>query len=165
MSYGTKDFSESHSLFTVKKISEIPSLRETVGNIGILPLPKLDETSEYSGYIDLDGAVMMAIPAGVEEHNKVEYALDRFARLSHEYIAPYYEAQVIGANEDDAQVLQIIAKGVSSDLSSLFGYGDIASLFANVVTGEEQNFTLEYYNRKALYEKAISIIEKRLAAK
>ncbi|MBE6679804.1 MAG: hypothetical protein E7598_04700 [Ruminococcaceae bacterium] len=164
VSYGTKDFSESHSLFSVKTISEIPHLRKTVGNIGILPLPKFDENSKYSGYIDLDGAVMMAIPAGVLEHEKVEYALDRFARLSYEYIVPYFESEVIGENDDDARILEIIAEGVSSDLSSLFGYGDIASLFADVVSGKEQNFKLEYYNRKTLYEKAISIIEKRLAA-
>lgn len=161
--YGTRDFSESHSLFSVKKVSEIPYLRQTVGNIGILPLPKLDFDSSYSGYIDLDGAVMMAIPAGVMEHGKVEYALDRFARLSYQYIDSYFKTEVVGDNADDERILEIVAEGASSDLSSLFGYGDIAGLFADVVSGKEQDLTLEYYNRKTLYEKAITIIEKRLA--
>ncbi len=161
--YGTRDFSNSHSLFSVKKVSEIPSLRKSVGNIGILPLPKLDADANYSGYIDLDGALMMAIPATVNDHNKVEFALDKFVHLSHRYIAPHFSAEVIDGNADDERMLEIVAECVSSDLSSLFGYGDIAGLFADVVTGKEKDLQMEYYNRKALYEKAISIIEKRLA--
>ena len=65
----------------------------------------------------------------------------------------------------DKKIIDTIAMGVSSDLPSLFGYGDIDKLFADVISGEEKNLTLEYYNRKTLYEKAIAIIEKRFAAK
>ncbi len=163
--YGTRDFSKSQSLFSVKKMSEVSSLRQTVGNIGVLPLPKLDESDSYSGYIDLAGAVMTAIPAGVGNKEHVEYAFDSFVRLSHEYIAPFIRQRGTGGNTDDEKMLEIIAMGASSDLSSLFGYGEIDKLFADVVSGEENNLTLEYYNRKTLYEKAISIIEKRFAAK
>lgn len=125
--------------------------------LGILPLPKAGEYDVYSGYIDLSEAVLLAIPSGSPQRNKTECLVHRMATLSEEYVTPYFEAKFA----DDMDMYDIITEGASCDLSVLFDYGDMGGLVAKCMR-DDTRLTLEYYNRKALYEKAISIIEKRL---
>lgn len=123
----------------------------------ILPLPKSSAEEDYSGYVDLKSAVMSAVPKGSPTSDKSEYLLDRMAYLSDSYITPRFDS-LFGEN---AEVYKIIKENSSCDLSVLFGYGDIGGVVRNALRDDTQ-ISLEYYNRKALYEKALSIIAKRL---
>ena len=158
---GTANFAAGEALFSVKKLSEIPALRESVPNLGILPLPKANEESEYSGYVNLSGVSVTAIPSGVPDVEKIEYFVDKMAKASADYITPIAKYAITAGNAEDEQILEIVAANASCDLSCLFGYGDMDKLFADIVTGKENRLELKYYERKALYEKAFSIIEKR----
>lgn len=155
-------FGELSALFSVHKLSEIGTLRETVMGIGILPLPKASVEAEYRSYIDLAHTTMLAIPRGIEEQRKVEYLIARMAFLSYGYMEPLLKEQLAAGNADDERMLSLIADSVACDVSALFGYGDIAGLLAETVREGDDRLTLNYYNRKTLYEKALSIIEKRL---
>ncbi len=155
-------FGELSALFSVHKLSEIGALREAVMGIGILPLPKASEEAEYRSYIDLAHTTMLAIPRGIEEQGKVEYLIARMAFLSYGYMEPLLKEQVAAGNADDERMLSLIADSVACDVSALFGYGDIAGLLADTVREGDDRLALHYYNRKTLYEKALSIIEKRL---
>ncbi len=125
--------------------------------LSILPMPKSSAGDEYGGYIDLSAAIMTAIPSGSPTVNETEYLLDRMAYLSEEYVIPYFE----GCFAEEADIYEIIRSSSSCDLSVLFGYGDIGALVAECMRDGTQ-LSLEYYNRKALYEKALSIVAKRL---
>lgn len=155
-------FASGNTLFSVYKLSEIADLREKTGEIGILPLPKANADAEYHNYIDLANTTMLAIPAGTEEQNKVEYLVSRMAFLSYGYIEPLLKEQIAADYADDEKILNLIAESVSCDLSSLFGYGDIDGLVAKLFCEGDGRLALEYYNRKTLYEKVFSILEKRL---
>lgn len=159
----------------VKSVSEIPEVDhskqdvfalDTLFNVrndqslGVLPLPKASEYDEYGGYIDLRQAVLMAIPLGSHTVDKTAYLLQRMAELSEEYVAPYFDASFA----DTAEIYDIIKNSSESDLSVLFGYGDVGALVAENMR-DDTRLTLEYYNRKALYEKALDIVAKRLASK
>lgn len=168
---GCKFISLSDFGDAVDKVSQIPennlaetdafalhTLYEVRGNerYGILPLPKADEYDEYGGYIDLEKAVMLAIPKGSPVKDKTEYLVDVMASFSDEYVRPYFEAPFA-----DREMYDIITDAANTDLSVLLGYGDLGSLVADCMR-DGTRLTLEYYNRKALYEKAFDIIAKRL---
>ena len=120
-------------------------------------MPKAAAEYDYGGYIDLSAAVMTAIPSGSPTYKEAEYLLDRMACLSKEYVIPYFDA----CFAEETDIYEIIRSSSSCDLSVLFGYGDIGSLVAECMRDGTQ-LSLEYYNRKALYEKALSIVAKRL---
>lgn len=155
-------FGEGAALFSVHKLSEIVELRETITDIGILPLPKKTAEEDYHSYIDLAHTTMLAIPQGATEQVKIEYLIGRMAFLSYGYIEPVLREQVTAGNADDAQILSLITESAACDLSELFGYGDIGGLLADTLREGDGRLALNYYNRKTLYEKALSIIEKRL---
>lgn len=159
----------------VKSVSEVPEVnhsREDVfaldtlfdvrgsQTLGILPLPKASEYDGYGGYIDLSRASLIAIPAGSHTTDKTAYLVQRMAELSAEYVTPYFDAGFA----DVAEIYEIIKNSSQCDLSVLFGYGDMGSLVAESMRDDTRT-TLEYYNRKALYEKALDIVAKRLASK
>ena len=152
------------SLFEVHTLSEVEQLREIAADIGILPLPKASAEDEYRSYIDLTHTTMLAIPRDAADRQKIEYLVSRMAFLSYGYIEPVLRQQLTEENPDDAQILELISECTACDLSNLFGYGDIGGWLADTVREGEGKLALNYYNRKTLYEKALSIIEKRLIA-
>ena len=124
---------------------------------GLLPLPKREVGDSYSGYIDLDNAILLAIPKGALAKRDTEYVVDRMAALSAEYVSPYFAENFSSDNE----IYDIITENSACDLTSLFGYGEMEELVASLVKSDSR-LALEYYNRKELYTKALSIVEKRL---
>lgn len=125
---------------------------------GLLPLPKRESEADYGGYIDLDSAILLAIPSGSRDKYNTEYVVDRMAALSAEYVSPYFAESFSG----DTEIYDIIIENSACDLTSLFGYGDMEELVASLAESDSR-LALEYYNRKELYTKALGIIEKRLA--
>ena len=138
---------------------EVKTLYELMDgeDVKMAPLPKVTDEDAYGGYIDLAAAVLTAIPGGSPSADKSEYILERMAYLSEEYIAPYFDECFL----EDAQMYDMIKQNASCDLSVLLDYGDMSELVAECIH-DDTHLTLEYCNRKALYEKAFSIIEKRL---
>lgn len=157
-------FGEGAALFSVRKLSEIAKTRGTITNIGILPLPKRSAEDDYHSYIDLAHTTMLAIPQNAADKVKIEYLVSRMAFLSYGYIEPVLREQVTAGHADDEQILSLIADSAACDLSALFGYGDIGGLLADTLREGDGRLAIHYYNRKTLYEKALSIIEKRLVA-
>ena len=68
----------------------------------------------------------------------------------------------MGEREEERKLLSLIFDHMVCDLSGLLGYGDIESLVAEAALDGDARLALHYYNRKTLYEKALSILEKRL---
>lgn len=163
----------SHKTFadTVEMLSPLASTEERVDVFEIqtlydvmdsethtvLPLPKAMEEAEYGGYVNLSRAVMTAMPRGTSTASETEYLFDRMAYLSAEYISPYFADKF----KDESDIYNIVIESAACDLSVLLGYGDIGGLIADCMQ-DDAKLTLEYYNRKALYEKVLSIIAKRL---
>ncbi len=155
-------FTEGATLFTVATLSEAASMRERGINIGILPLPKLSVETEYRAYIDPRGAAMIALPREAADADKVEYLIYRMAFLSAGYTEPYFIERLAGEDTDMRSILTLIAESAVCDLAGLLGYGEIETLVAESVLSGNDRLAMDYYNRKTLYEKALSILEKRL---
>lgn len=161
---GEDVFFEGRALFTVCTIEELIALRESDLEIGILPLPKASSDAEYHTYIDAADTTVLAIPKDAKDRVKVEFLVSRLAFLSYGYIEPFIKEQAAAGNPDDEKMLDIISESASTDLCGLFGYGNMQGLVAETLTNGDDRLTLDYYNRKTLYEKALSIIGKRLLA-
>ena len=159
---GTSLFANGDVAFAVMTLGEVKNLRADGVEAEILPLPKNSVEDIYRTYVDVGTTSLIALPSGHPDMDVVSYLTYRLAFLSEGYILPSYYENFGG---DDAEMLRIIAANASSDISALFGYGDIDSLAAEWMTGDASRLSLEYYNRKTLYEKALSIIEKRLIQK
>lgn len=155
-------FAEGATLFTVATLSEAAAYREAGVDVGILPLPKQRIEDTYRAYVDPRGATMLAIPKDVEEPEKAEYLVYRMAFLSAGYIEPYFYEGAAGEDPEEQKVLEMIFAHTVCDLSGLLGYGDIETLIAEAVLEDSDRLVMDYYNRKTLYEKALSILEKRL---
>lgn len=159
----TAAFENGDALFTLMKLSDLQS-RGDADALGILPLPKAAGSDAYRSYIDLDGTPMTAIPAGVPSAGKVEYLVERRAFLSYGYIEPLVRQQIDGGDADDGAVLRLIFDGAACESANLYGYGDLPGWLASVAKNGTVRLKMEYYKRKTLCEKALSIVEKRLAA-
>lgn len=155
-------FAEGVTLFTVATLAEAANLRASGMDIGILPLPKLSAEAEYRAYIDPRGATMLALPQGVAEAEKVEYLVYRMAFLSAGYIEPYFAERIAGDDLDTRSMLTLLGENAVCDLAGLLGYGEIEALIADSLLHGNDRLAMDYYNRKTLYEKALSILEKRL---
>lgn len=155
-------FAEGATLFTVATLAEAATLRESGIDVGILPLPKPSEDADYRAYIDPRGAAMLALPRDDSDAEKVEYLIYRMAFLSAGYVEPYFAERIAGDDPDTRSVLTLISESTVCDLAGLLGYGEIETLVAETVLSGNDRLTMDYYNRKTLYEKALSILEKRL---
>ena len=155
-------FGEGGSLYGVTKLGDMQKYKATLGDVGLLPMPKNTAAEPYRCYLDLEATPLFALPAGADVL-RTTYLIDRAVFLARGYIEPLWRRGVTGENDEDDAVLTLIEKSIGSDLSGLFGYGDIPSLYASLAeAGGTPALHLDYYNRKTLYEKALSIIEKRL---
>lgn len=159
----TAAFERGDALFTLMKLSDLQS-RGDGDALGVLPLPKAAESDAYRSYIDLDGTPMTAIPAGVPSADKVEYLVERMAFLSYGYIEPLVRGQIDGGDADERAVLRLIFDGAACEAANLYGYGDLPGWLSSVAKNGTARLKMEYYKRKTLCEKALSIVEKRLAA-
>ncbi len=157
---GTSSIKDGTAAFAVMTLGEVTRLLGEGINVRILPLPKRSAEDSYRCYADIGKTSLVALPQGHSEIDTVSYLLYRLAFLSDGYTHPsYYEM----FEKKDKEILKIIKENVTVDLSSLFDYGDIDMLIAKWICGDNERLSLEYYNRKTLYEKAFEIIEKRLA--
>ena len=159
----TAAFERGEALFTLMKLSDLQN-RGDGDKLGILPLPKAAESDAYRSYIDLSGTPMTAIPAGVPSADKVEYLVERMAFLSYGYVEPLVREQIDGGDVDDGAVLRLIFDGAACEAANLYGYGDLPGWLSSVAKNGTARLKMEYYKRKTLCEKALSIVEKRLAA-
>ena len=155
------DFFAGGSLFCICKIGDIAAGRATLGDVGILPMPKGSAAEPYRAYLELRGTPLLALPRGADVL-RTTYLCDRAAFLSRGYVEPLLRRSITGDSADDGAVLSLIEGSIAADLTGLLGYGDIPSYYAAAAQGSFSAPHLEYYNRKTFYEKALSIIEKRL---
>ena len=152
-------FSDGSAAFAVMTLGEVKEHRKAGMNVGILPIPKQSEGDEYRCYVDTAATEFIALPGGHEDIDKISYLVYRLAFLSDGYmLSSYYE----DFDDSEREMLKLVAKSGTAELSNLFGYGDIESLVNDAFFGTEDRLSLEYYNRKTLYEKALEIIEKRI---
>lgn len=159
MNEGSDLFYAGGTQFAIMTLGEVKALRAEGMDIGVLPLPKYSEEDEYRSFVKISDTELLALPKGHSDLDKTSYLIYRMAFLSMGYILPsYYE----GFEESDLKMLRLIAENAVCDMSDLFGYGDIGGLIEDSFLGESSRLTLEYYNRKNLYEKAFEIIQKRL---
>ncbi len=148
----------SSTPFAVVTLKEAKELHRANEFVGVLPLPKQSEEDEYRCYTDVGKAILLSMPIDNKDSDKVSYILYRLAYLSQGYTTPFFYSEL---DLDNGEMLELIKNSTVCDLSALFGYGDIDSLITDITAGDVINPTLEYYNRKTLYEKAFEIIEKR----
>lgn len=158
---GTAAFRNGGAIFTISSLAGLADIG-SVENYGILPLPKLSAADNYRTYIELHGTAMAAIPAGVPDADKVSYLFERMSFLSRGYVEPTVRDSIAAGNADDARVLALIFDGADGSVTDLFGYGDIPGFLAAVAKDGTYRLEMEFYKRKTLCEKALSIVAKRL---
>ncbi|MBR5538364.1 MAG: extracellular solute-binding protein [Clostridia bacterium] len=156
---GIGNFSDGSAAFSVMTLGEVKKYRKAGVDVGILPVPKQSESDSYRCYVDAGATEFVALPAGHDDMEKISYLVYRLAFLSDGYMTSSYYEDFDGS---EREMLKIIAESGVSDLSNLLGYGKVESLVNDVFFGREARPSLEYYNRKTLYEKALEIIEKRI---
>lgn len=158
---GTATFKNDGAIFTLAKLADLSEIG-SAADYGILPLPKLSAEDDYRAYIELHGTAMAAVPVGVPEADKVSYLFERMSFLSRGYVEPLLRDTIVGGVSDDARVLALIYDGADGSVTDLFGYGDIPGWIADVAERGTYRLEMEFYKRKTLCEKALSIVAKRL---
>lgn len=158
---GDASFRNGGAIFTLAKLSDLADIGGNA-DYGILPLPKRTTQDSYRSYIELHGTAMAAQPAGVPDADKVSYLFERLSFLSRGYVTPVLRDAVVGGNADDLRVLKLICDGTDGSVTDLFGYGDIPGWIASVAENGTYRLEMEFYKRKTLCEKALSIVAKRL---
>lgn len=154
-------FRAGGAIFTLASLSEL----NTLGNaaeLGILPLPKRTADADYRSYVDLRGTAMAAMPSGVPDADKVSYLFERMSFLSYGYIEPILCEAITDGDPETARVLALITDSAASTVTELLGYGDIPGLLTSVAARGTSRLEMEFYKRKTLCEKALSIVAKRL---
>ena len=158
-------FSDGRVLLMNGRFNSTDGLRDADFEFGIIPYPKYDsDQKEY--YTMVDGAhSIMAVPltADTEFTSIIIEALN--AESYKNVIPAYYETdlKIKGARGDEqaAEVLDMISKGVKFDFGYI--YGPYWNLISTVISSDGKNFASEYDKQEGSALKTYdSIIEKYL---
>ena len=130
------------ALFIVHMLSGTELLREMVGDYGIVPMPKFDESqSEYRTTVH-NGSSVFAIPATATGADELAAVLEAMCAESYRMVTPAYfdvALKVKYARDDSAsEMLDICAESISFDFAYLFNsaIGSNAAIFRSLLKPE-----------------------------
>jgi hypothetical protein len=136
-------------------------LRSMNADFAILPIPKYDENQEkYGSMVANAWATYTVIPITCSDTERTGNVLSAMGYYSKQYITPaYYDVTVTNKlirDEDSMEMLDIILKNRILDLSYLYNWGEIGSLFSGISSsGKADTFISQFEKAEAKINKAI----------
>lgn len=141
-------FSNGHALFMPCHLAEVDTehMRNADIRYGILPMPKVDELQEeYSSHGNIYSCTVATIPISVVENDDLPltlFAMEAMAYYGREMVTDeYYEVTLKNKrfNDDDSpEMLDIISKNRTYDLSAIYDWGSALYLYTNLI-GSKNN--------------------------
>ncbi len=122
-------FFEGHALFDVGSVSGIESLRAYDIDFGVLPMPKLDDsTKNYYSALSPLYSFVFGIPSNVVDPDFVGYIAEALCCESTDtLLEAYYDRTLVYKGlrrEEDERMLTLIFKNRIYDLSFVFNWAD-----------------------------------------
>ena len=130
---GTKEsvasFTNGNILFMHQTTLQLPKMRDTDVNFGIVPLPKYDEAQENYASLSMSGFI--AIPRSTGDIEMSGKAAELLSHYSAEIFTPaYYDILLdskIARDEDSSEMLDIIFDSLVFDYGMVYGgYNEIS---------------------------------------
>ncbi len=125
-------FSENKVLFQAEVMLLIEALRASEVNVGILPMPKWDESQEYYiSYLDAHCQNVYGIPVTCPNPEKVSFVLEAMAQGSLDTLTTaFYDVCLNGKyirDQESSDMLDIIFAHCRTENAETFGWGNMYS--------------------------------------
>jgi len=139
-------FMEGRILFTNAGMNRVSLFRSMDTDFGIIPSPKFDETQpQYLDTVSPYQATTLSVPAAAADLEQVGIITDALCAESHYTLIPaYYDVQLktkLARDDDSGEMLDIIFSTRTFPLDLMYGWGDLATLFANAMKTNNTNIT------------------------
>lgn len=151
---------EGKCLFYVEPLGSVKKMRDVDYEIGVLPMPKLDESQkEYRSYI-YHGAGSMGIPKTNPDTARTGVVAEYLAAYSHETVRQTYFDETLDfkyIQDDKGQaMLDIIFSNGTVDLAKVYGWGGLATQIQNKLSGGKSDIASVFERFASKTEKAIA---------
>ncbi len=148
---GRTMFIEGRSIFFTETLESVDTYRDMDSNFGIVPLPKYDESSDYTSYIHYWGGSAISVPITAPELEKTGVMLEYMAYLSNRMVTPVYFSKVVegkfSRDEDSLDMIEnyIMKNRVFDLLMSARGSIDsLPDIMLNLINTETPAFASTY---------------------
>lgn len=120
---------EGKVLFYIEPLGSVKKMRDVDYEIGVVPMPKYDESQEeYRSYI-YHGAGAMGIPKTNTDTARTGVIAEYLAAYSHETVRETYFNETLDfkyiQDEEGQRMLDIIFSNGTVDLTAVYGWGDV----------------------------------------
>jgi hypothetical protein len=139
-------FSENRTLFMHTQIGNVPNLRRTEADFGILPMPKLHEGQQwYAHTVHSHAGRALAVPVTVTiwEIEIAGYILELLNAESRTLVVPSYHNALLmrkfDRDEESAVMLDIIFGSRVYDLGCIFNWGEFSDSLASMALNSESS--------------------------
>ncbi|MBE6613127.1 MAG: hypothetical protein E7632_11610 [Ruminococcaceae bacterium] len=143
-------FQNGRSLFSCAVVQSLPSYSDVEGlDYGIVPFPKYDEQQkDYYTLFETWGALLMGIPVTSDDPEFPGFMLEVLSGYSTD---TSYKAYVETASkikyiydEDSAEMLDIVYKGLMVDVGVMYNFGGIFNPIADLMLAPSFNYASRY---------------------
>jgi len=158
-------FMEGRILFDNAGMNRVTLFRSMDTDFGIIPSPKLDSQSDYCNSLSHHQATALSFPATVAEPEKSGVLADALcAESSYTVIPAYYDVQLktkFARDDESGEMLDIIFASRRFDLSQIYDWGGLPTIFNSAMTKNDPNITSALEKAES---KVIAAIGKTIAA-
>ncbi|MCL2813367.1 MAG: extracellular solute-binding protein [Oscillospiraceae bacterium] len=154
-------FRDNEIMFHSNQLLFSFELRSMNADFAILPIPKYDENQkQYGAMVANAWATYTVIPVTCTDTERAGNVLSAMGYYSKQYVMPaYYDVTVTNKlirDEDSMEMLDIILNNRILDLSYLYNWGEIGSLFGGISnSGKADTFVSQFEKAEAKINNAI----------
>jgi lipoprotein len=156
-------FAAGDAMFMPNQLAVLDAsvIKESSVDIGVIPMPKLDENQDdYASSPNMYGAMMISIPITNEEHLEATlFALEAMAWYGEKYINPEYYEKVLKLqkfkDEDAEEMLDLIFARRRLDMGCVYSWGDMIQFYNLLVGRKSTDVVSMYESNRGVYQSAI----------
>ena len=151
---------EGKVLFYIEPLGSVKKMRDVDYEIGVVPMPKYDETQEdYRSYI-YHGAGAMGIPKTNPDTERTGVITEYLSAYSHETVKEIYFNETLDfkyiQDEEGQQMLDIIFSNGTVDLTAVYGWGDVIGVIRDQMVAGKTDVVSKVEKRAAKVEAGIA---------
>lgn len=159
-------FNEGRALYYISPITSLAQLRDMEDELGILSLPKHDESQDrYYNTLQYNNATVYTVPMSVTDLNRTGMILEALAYQSVDTLTPaYYEITLkrkYSNDEESSSMLDLIFDTRIVDLGMMFDWNSISGTYESLAKPNAKEFTTTFASKELGIRKAM---EKTIAA-
>lgn len=159
-------FNAGRALYYISPITSLAQLRDMEDELGILTLPKHDESQDrYYNTLQYNNATVYTVPTSVTDLDRTGMILEALAYQSVDTLTPaYYEITLkrkYTNDEESAAMLDLIFDTRIVDLGMMFDWSSITGVYGGLARANAKDFTTTYASKESSIRQAM---EKTIAA-